>query len=461
MAFTNNRPEFRQGQSYTEELHAKALNEGIPSFVQKGLELTGTTLTSGVAINSGIPGQWGEEGETHTITANYTGFIILKTVLDGANGLNSIVEDVVRNDTDPRSTSKTRYFTIYELLNGVIVQDFRHINYVKTFYLKNMGGSNIAWVLNGFTSDAFDASVMAGNRTILSLDELNLDGQWVLGDVPGNIKKAYDAGVTMVGNDKPFTIVQGLYREVNSDHYEFSQSIEDSIIAGYGSGIGSNYFEFSITFGTFDGLTNTNHNTTNFIEIKSNVGEFTRQFDFDDWSSTKWLDEKGYTSGMGTLLYTAPSGYNNNIDIVLSESLLNFDTIMIEWKTTITFTTEFNMRSLADDGIVKARHADTQGYNHYDGTNWYSYTDRVSFDFLTPTSIGITSTGTGKYVIRDQGRNDGAGDVILDEGYGIVRIVGLNRRAVPRTSIDVATLFNLLDPQIETPNVVPKVGTND
>lgn len=294
MAFTNNRPEFRQGQSYTEELHAKALNEGIPSFVNKGLDLTGTTLTSGVAINSGIPGQWGEEGETHTITANYTGFIILKTVLDGANGLNSIVEDVVRNDTDPRSTSKTRYFTIYELLNGVIVQDFRHSNYIKNISFENVGGSNFVQNINGTKSNSFDASTFAGNRTLVSDYDINYDdtihAATLLKDV---LLDMFNKTQTLVGHDKPFILTFTASDSGTIFAPNFATKLFAYILSKQGVTFApGSLVTFSLHAGTANGSTDESHVGTNKCTVWNEEKYFEFSFQYNDFDNAKVKDEE-------------------------------------------------------------------------------------------------------------------------------------------------------------------------
>lgn len=154
MAFTNNRLDFYNLKSYDEKTHAAALGKGIPSFVVKGLELNGTILNSGIFTNTGTFGQLGNEGETHTIATNYTGYVVIKSTLNG-NGSTSVVElSTTRKDTDQRDTSNIKYFTIYQLDNGEIVNDFRHINFVKSFEVINKGGGNFTFKLNGFESDS-------------------------------------------------------------------------------------------------------------------------------------------------------------------------------------------------------------------------------------------------------------------------------------------------------------------
>lgn len=311
MAFTNNRNVFYNNKSFDEKLFANGLGMGTPSFVCKGLELTGTTLTSGVFNNTGAFGILGLEGETHTIPANYTGFIVIKTTMNSQNGFNEIITSATKLDTDQRDTSNIKYFTIYQLNNGAIEQDFRHINYVKelTFI---QGPSGVGWfqmVLNGFKSNEFNMPALVGNvlsvdghlpdvngnvvaKQQWSLDELGLDGTWSISDVPGNVKKAYDDIVAQIGNETTFTIHQGLFHEASADHYEFSKAIVDSINTGYGIII-DDTLEFSITFGLYNGFTNINNNTTNYITIKTRLETFTRQFDFDAWSFGLWLDREG------------------------------------------------------------------------------------------------------------------------------------------------------------------------
>lgn len=311
MSFTQSLVDFRDNLTYDEKTHALAMAKGVTNFVVKGLDLTGTTLTSGIFSNGGTFGHLGKEGETHTITANYTGYIVIKTTLSGSSSTSVIELSDTRKDTDPRDGTNIKYFTIYQLNNGAIEQDFRHINYVKELKFIQ-GTSGVGWfqmVLNGFKSNEFNMPALVGNvlsvdghlpdvngnvvaKQQWSLDELGLDGTWSISDVPGNVKKAYDDIVAQIGNETTFTIHQGLFHEASADHYEFSKAIVDSINTGYGIII-DDTLEFSITFGLYNGFTNINNNTTNYITIKTRLETFTRQFDFDAWSFGLWLDREG------------------------------------------------------------------------------------------------------------------------------------------------------------------------
>lgn len=296
MAFTNNRNVFYNNKSFDEKLFANGLGMGTPSFVCKGLELTGTTLTSGVFNNTGAFGILGLEGETHTIPANYTGFIVIKTTMNSQNGFNEIITSATKLDTDQRDTSNIKHFTIYELLNGVIVQDFRHVNYVKSFYPKNVGGNSFVWVINGFESEPFDASTLAGNRVLLNDYDINYDDSiHGASDLRDILLDIFLKAQTIVGNDKNFDV--DFYTNNLDYNTNLSEGINGLIESKHGfletpSGWG---WTFRMSATTNDqGLTDENSIDVIKITVDNRVKRFTFNFEYDAFDLIALpMDEQG------------------------------------------------------------------------------------------------------------------------------------------------------------------------
>ncbi len=170
--FTNNRLDFYNNKTYDEKSHASALGKGIPSFVVKGLDLNGTILDSGIFTNVGTFGQLGNDGETLDIStltgyvANYTGFIVVKSTLSGSASTSAVELSATRIDTDERDLGSVKYFTIYQLINGVIEEDYRHSNYIKDVHFENGDTpGTFVLVINGTKSPEFNQSITSGAVT--------------------------------------------------------------------------------------------------------------------------------------------------------------------------------------------------------------------------------------------------------------------------------------------------------
>lgn len=160
MAFTNNRVDFFERESYTEKLHAFALVKGMENCVPQGLELTGNTLSNGYFANGGALGQLGNEGETHTITSNYTGFIVIKTTFNGVNSTSEIVESSTLLSTPLSDKGAIKYFTIYELNNGVVINDYRNRKYIKSVEVISNGDDTFTIKINDQASNEFSTSTL-------------------------------------------------------------------------------------------------------------------------------------------------------------------------------------------------------------------------------------------------------------------------------------------------------------
>lgn len=160
MAFTNNRVDFFERESYTEKLHAFALAKGLENCVPNGLELSGNILSNGYFANGGALGQLGNEGETHTITSNYTGFIVVKTTFNGVNSESEIVESSTFLSTPLSDKGAIKHFTIYELANGAVVNDYRNRRYIKSIEIISQGDDTFTIKINDQESNEFNVSVL-------------------------------------------------------------------------------------------------------------------------------------------------------------------------------------------------------------------------------------------------------------------------------------------------------------
>lgn len=160
MAFTNNRIDFFENESYTEKLHAFALDKGLVNVVKEGLDLTGTTLTNGYYANGGVLGQLGNDGETMEITPNLTCFLVIKSTLNGVNSKSEIIESDTYLSTPLSDTGNVKYFTIYELENGVVINDYRYRNFINSVEVVDLGDDQFAIKINDEISNSFDTSVI-------------------------------------------------------------------------------------------------------------------------------------------------------------------------------------------------------------------------------------------------------------------------------------------------------------
>lgn len=151
MSFTWQGTYFFNGEAFDEVEHAKALASGIVNFIGDGLEYQNGQLSSGHGINNGVPFIIGKVGEMQTVTENFTGAIVIETILDGVDSNTRILE----MQTVPESTNTVKYFRVYDLQNGVMTKDYRHINYVKSFVIERTGADTFKFILNGYPSNDF------------------------------------------------------------------------------------------------------------------------------------------------------------------------------------------------------------------------------------------------------------------------------------------------------------------
>lgn len=286
MAFTNNRLDFYNNRTYEELSHAQALAKGIPNFVNKGLELTGTTLSSGIFSNGGTFGQLGNEGETYDITANYTGYVIIKSTLNGSSSTSVIELDTTRKDTDPRDTGNVKYFTIYKLNAGAIEEDYRHSNYIKDISFENVGGSNFVQIINGTKSNPFDASAFSGTRNVLDDKDINYDDTiHALTLVQDIYLDVFTKTQTLIGNDKPGVVSFCVDPNQPTLCENLATKSQELIMEKTTYDMGGQEFVFKLEIFTANGISDYNV-PRNRITISNKNFEFIFDFDYDDFSNT-------------------------------------------------------------------------------------------------------------------------------------------------------------------------------
>lgn len=186
MSFTNSKVAFTNNKTFDEKLYASGLGKGMSSFVTSGLELTGTTITAGTFCNGGVFGQLGNEGETQEISPNVTGFIAIISTLDENASVSIIVQTTNATPTSKWDTSNEKKMLLYELDNGVIINDYRHIEYIKSIVWEKVpadGPTHVRQIINGFKGPSFDFSPIAGGVT-------SVNG--ILPDIGGNVQIAVE-----------------------------------------------------------------------------------------------------------------------------------------------------------------------------------------------------------------------------------------------------------------------------
>lgn len=163
MSFTYQKTDFINLKTYNEQTHADALKNGIPNFVNDGFEYdeAASTLSSGKGINNGVPFVIGKEGEKQTVTAGYTGYLYVETSLNGFSSTSKVLEGT----TVPTNTSTERYFKLWELDNGTIVQDNRHVEYIKDIQIVPVGDTGFKLNINGTLSNTFSTSTLQSGYT--------------------------------------------------------------------------------------------------------------------------------------------------------------------------------------------------------------------------------------------------------------------------------------------------------
>lgn len=428
MAFTNNRNVFYNNKSFDEKLFANGLGMGTPSFVCKGLELTGTTLTSGVFNNTGAYGILGLEGETHEIPANYTGFIVIKTTLNSQNGFNEIITSATKLDTDQRDTSNIKHFTIYELDAGVIVQDFRHINYVKSFYLKNMGGSNIAWVLNGFTSETFDASVLAGNRTVVSFADIGVFNDDIQAFTSTEQLWSYVRGkvIDNMGGDKPAIVKQTVF-DLETNFKKVIDLFEADLIRE------ENWREkqitgIDITFDTSFYTTNSFVSAVTYEPLATFAGAYSLTGEVYKFSLTQndtinWalMNNGLYYGDLPEVLAQAVSVAFTTETIALSDSIYNFKNVICGFGPL-----DMSFQRFKEEGFPQ--NVGEMGFAHVMNSG-AGIDNFASYFTITPNGLTLNkNTGTTQYTHRYSINLSNNTIVAQPQGsQGIISIKGNNR----------------------------------
>lgn len=321
VGFVNNR-------TYDEKIHAKELGYGIRDCVMEPTDFeydeTNHRVGWGRAIMGGTPVRLGSSGEYFDLPLNYTGPVTLKRVL---NGNASTVEMLM---TEPgTSDDTTYYFKLYDATNGTIIQDYRSIDWVHSFELKNIGGSMFVWVLNGFTSEPFDASVLAGNRTYrLSPLDIGVPDNTLPNDVDAALVALLTGLNNTLGGDKGGSVAYDL-----NDATVLQMLLQNKIntLIGWGSLTETDLtFDFELTnLVGDDGVVYNDFGHVYLTDIATN-----KKYDLPINNGTpNWnLFSNGvYLSDIPTvLLATPPSAYTNS-PITLTDSIYNFESCIIDF----------------------------------------------------------------------------------------------------------------------------------
>lgn len=169
MSFTYQKTDFINLKTYNEQTHADALKNGIPNFINDGFDYNKTTniLTSGKGINNGVPFVVGKAGETQTVTSNYTGYLYVETTLSGFGS----VSKVLQGTSIPADTATKRHFKLYQLNGGNVVQDNRHVEYIKYIAIEPIGDDKFAININGTLSNEFSTSTLQDAYTKSDADK--------------------------------------------------------------------------------------------------------------------------------------------------------------------------------------------------------------------------------------------------------------------------------------------------
>lgn len=137
MAFTFNRTDFVSGRDYNEAEHRVAMDRMVGSLINhtygSKFDIIGNEIGNGAGSNNGLPFELGLAGEKETIIND--GFIYIKTILNALGSVTSILQ----TPTEQINTANEFYFKIYEIVGGLVVNDFR-------FNLSQVADSNYVHV---------------------------------------------------------------------------------------------------------------------------------------------------------------------------------------------------------------------------------------------------------------------------------------------------------------------------
>lgn len=441
MSFTQNRLDFANDITYDEISNAMAYGKGVPSFVVKGLDLTGTTLTNGIFTNTGTFGQLGMAGETHTITANYTGYVIIKSTLNGVNSVSTIELSTTRKDSDPTIVSNIKYFTIYKLNAGEIEEDYRHSSYVKDISFENVGGSSFVQVINGTKSNPFDASTFAGNRTLLDDKDIG----WVNDEtsvvlLKDDLKTMFDSCQALVGGDKPFILTFTLDEGSTQYNGNFGAKVFNLIFEKYGF-LPVGLHTFTMYGGVANGGTSESYSNTNRCTVWSNKNYFEFEFNYSAFDNVMVRDASGGLSSPTETFEIGNGNGTNSVSITLDESIFNFRNIVV--------------RMVMGGSVYKYHNFDVQ-------------TKTIQFNSVVP--YGITSTNLSLSSLMFDVEPDGL--TINPQGELYVNFTSIADNVVPQVNSSSSGIYEVFGmgrlhpigtthliefPAIETPNIEPEI----
>lgn len=140
---------FLQDQYYYEEDFAKVWAMGMPSFITKGGDIsTDNTISAMEGVNNGV--FFKLSGKQDIPTSGTTNLYIHSHLAGVAGSYTELKSDA---SNSIQNTDSDKYFKIYALNNGDIVEDFRHQDFIKD--MEVVGDStSFSLVINGKESNA-------------------------------------------------------------------------------------------------------------------------------------------------------------------------------------------------------------------------------------------------------------------------------------------------------------------
>ena len=294
MSFSYNRTGFVEKRNYNEIEHGIELNNALTNSAWNGLEYANNSVNSGFGINNGFPFQLGLSGESQSISTNYTGFLVVETTINSLNSTTKLIQSSTFKDYE-ESTKTVKYFTIYELKNGVVSKDYRMINWVRDLKIIPKGDGKYSISLNGFESPAviFVPGVVEG---YLEIKGSNNGGNFMKGTIRQEmIDKVRSTDEFVELAQSP--IYGDFYKQLVIKDERNTSNITDTRLIFY-----PNATDFRNTFITFRSNTGTVREDPYFNKIKSGLrlDAIVRRGDLESnivvlntvlWSGASYLNE--------------------------------------------------------------------------------------------------------------------------------------------------------------------------
>ncbi len=314
MNFTFNRVDFVNTRSYDEKEHSTALFNGLPNFAQEGLfyDETTLTLTNGRGVCGGVPFIIGTDGEVITLSS-HTGYVVVRVTL---NALSSVA-DIILTTSIPLNTSDIKYFAIWELSAGSIVNDLRHQEYIKDLYFKDLGSDSFALVINGKESPAFDVSVIQNSYSKTESDNRYWNVTGENGTINSHALFTNSSGSGIEYGDTHFNLKANGTRVLEANENQTIMSGPDG---------SSSYFGVNDDSNGFFSKTNDYIVTNNDIYVANTNDEQKRLVKKEELDSSNEQTINIINNAyVGITLYSGGVGMGGGF--TLSDNVYNYDTV--------------------------------------------------------------------------------------------------------------------------------------